>query len=117
MLDAAQLGRWDWDIAQQRLEWSDITRRMYGVPLDVPVSMETLAALIHPDDGPVLEAATNDGLAGRPIEAEFRIVLPDGTVKWIMSRGKTLFDADGRPDADGRDQRWTSRRATEQNCS
>ena len=32
-LDAAQLGRWEWDIAQQRLEWSDITRRMYGVPL------------------------------------------------------------------------------------
>ena len=47
-LDAAQLGRWDWDIAQQRLEWSDITRRMYGVPLDGPVSIETYAALIHP---------------------------------------------------------------------
>jgi len=97
VLDAAQLGRWDWDIAQQRLEWSDITRRMYGVPLDVPVSMEMLAALIHPDDRPVIEAATNDALAGRPIEAEFRIVLPDGKVRWIMSRGKTLFDADGRP--------------------
>ena len=96
VLDAAQLGRWDWDIAQQRLEWSDITRRMYGVPLDVPVSMETLAGLIHPDDVPVLEAATNDGLAGRPIEAEFRVVLPDGKVRWIMSRGKTLFDAEGR---------------------
>jgi two-component system, LuxR family, sensor kinase FixL len=96
VLDAAQLGRWDWDIAQQRLEWSDITRRMYGVPLDVPVGMETLAGLIHPDDVPVLEAATNDGLAGRPIECEFRIVLPDGKVRWIMSRGKTLF-AGGRP--------------------
>ena len=97
VLDAAQLGRWDWDIAQQRLEWSDITRRMYGVPLDAPVGMETLATLIHPDDSAVLEAAINDGLARRPIEAEFRVVLPDGTVKWIMSRGKTIFDADGRP--------------------
>ena len=44
----------------------------------------------------MIEAATQDGLAGRPIEVEFRIVLPDGTVKWIMSRGKTLFDAEGR---------------------
>ena len=95
-LDAAQLGRWDWDIAQQRLEWSDITRRMYGVPLDVPVSIETYAALIHPDDRQAIEAATQDGLAGRPIDVEFRIVLPDGTVKWILSRGKTLFDAEGR---------------------
>ena len=95
-LDAAQLGRWEWDIAQQRLEWSDITRRMYGVPLDVPVSIETFAALIHPDDRHAIEAATQDGLAGRPIDVEFRIVLPDGTVKWILSRGKTLFDAEGR---------------------
>jgi two-component system, LuxR family, sensor kinase FixL len=95
-LDAAQLGRWEFDIAQQRLEWSDITRRMYGVPLDVPVSAETYAALVHPDDRHLIEAATRDGLARRPIEVEFRIVLADGTVKWIMSRGKTLFDADGR---------------------
>ena len=97
VLDAAQLGRWEWDIAQQRLEWSDITRRMYGVPLDVPVGPETFAALVHPDDHHLLEAATRDGLARRPIEVEFRIVLPDGTVRWIMSRGKTLFDPEGRP--------------------
>ena len=96
-LDAAQLGRWEWDIAQQRLEWSDITRRMYGVPLDGPVSIQTFAGLIHPDDRHAIEAATQDGLAGRPIDVEFRIVLPDGTVKWILSRGKTLFDAEGRP--------------------
>ena len=95
-LDAAQIGRWDWDVAQQRLEWSDITRRMYGVPLDGPVSIETYAALIHSDDRQAIEAATQDGLAGRPIDVEFRIVLPDGTVKWILSRGKTLFDAEGR---------------------
>jgi PAS domain S-box-containing protein len=96
-LDAAQLGRWDWDIARQRLEWSDTTRRIYGVPLDVPVSPETFAALIHPDDRPLIEAATQEGLAGRPFEVEFRIVLPDGRVRWIMSRGKTLFDEAGLP--------------------
>ena len=36
-------------------------------------------------------------MAGRPIEVEFRIVLPDGRVRWIMSRGKMLFDASGVP--------------------
>jgi PAS domain-containing protein len=46
VLDAAQIGRWEWDIAEQRLEWSDITRRMYGVPLDGPVSRTCVH--IHP---------------------------------------------------------------------
>jgi hypothetical protein len=38
------------------------------VPLDVPVSAETYAALVHPDDRHLIEAATRDGLARRPIE-------------------------------------------------
>jgi C4-dicarboxylate-specific signal transduction histidine kinase len=70
---------------------------MYEVPPNVPVSPDIVEALIHPDDRPLLAAATADGLAGRGIDVEFRILFPDGRIRWIHSKGTTIFDADGRP--------------------
>ena len=95
-IEAAQLGRWEWDLASSRLTWSDITRRIYEVPPDVPVTPETFEALVHPDDRSLLAAATADGLAGRGVDVEFRIRFPDGRVKWILSKGRTVYGADGR---------------------
>lgn len=96
-IDAAQLGRWDWDIATQKLTWSETTRRMYEVPLDAQVGPETFQALVHPDDRPLIAAAMADGAAGRGVDVEFRIMFPDGRIKWILSKGKTVYDAAGRP--------------------
>jgi signal transduction histidine kinase len=95
-IDAAQLGRWDFDIQTGTLTWSDTTRRMYEVPLDVPVLPDMFHALVHPDDRPLIAAAMADGQAGRGVDVEFRVVFPDGRIKWILSKGKTVFDADGR---------------------
>jgi two-component system, LuxR family, sensor kinase FixL len=96
-IDVAQVGRWEWDIADQRLTWSDYTRRLYEVPLDVPVSMETFQTLVHPDDRPVMAAAIANAVTGRAVDVEFRILFPDGRIKWILSRGQTVSDLEGRP--------------------
>jgi PAS domain S-box-containing protein len=96
-IDVAQIGRWDWDIANATLAWSDSTRRMYEVPADAPISAESFERLVHPDDRPLLEAATENGLRGRAIDVEFRVVFPDGRIRWIHSRGRTVYDELGRP--------------------
>jgi signal transduction histidine kinase len=96
-MDAVQLGRWEWEVGSQELSWSETTRRMYEVPLDAPVTSKTLDALVHPEDRHVLTAAAADALAGREIDAEFRVVFPDGRTKWILSRGRAIFGDDGRP--------------------
>jgi signal transduction histidine kinase len=96
-IEAAQLGRWEWDIDTRRLTWSDITRQIYEVPPDVEVTPATFEALIHPDDRPLIAAATAKGLAGGEIDVEFRVVFPDGRIKWILSKGRTVCDAKGRP--------------------
>ena len=96
-IDAAQLGRWDWDLATSTLTWSEGTRRMYEVPLDEPVGLETFQRLIHPDDRPLLAAAMKDGVQGRPIDVQFRVVFQDGRIRWIHSRGRTVCDEFGRP--------------------
>jgi len=96
-IEAAQLGRWEWDINTQQLTWSAITRRIYEVPPDVPVSPATFEAIIHPDDRPLIAATTVDSLSGRPIDVEFRLRFPDGRIKWILSKGQTIYDDQGRP--------------------
>jgi PAS domain S-box-containing protein len=95
-IEAAQLGRWEWDIETGRLTWSDITRRLYEVSQEETITPETLERLIHPDDRPLVAAATSDALAGREVDVEFRVRLADGRVKWVLSRGRTVFE-DGRP--------------------
>ena len=67
------------------------------VPPDVPVSAETFQRLIHPDDRPVIAAAMEDGVHGRSIDVQFRVVFPDGRVRWIHSRGRTVCDELGQP--------------------
>lgn len=96
-IEAAQLGRWEWDIAAQRLMWSDITRRIYEVPADIPVTPAVFDVLVHPDDRPLVAEATAAGLAGRGVDVEFRIRMADGREKWILSKGRTVLGADGRP--------------------
>ena len=96
-IEAAQLGRWDWDIDTGRLTWSDITRQIYEVPLDVEVTPATFQTLVHPDDRQLIADASAKGLAGGEIDVEFRVVFPDGRIKWILSKGRTICDANGRP--------------------
>ena len=96
-IDAAQLGRWDWDLATSTLTWSEGTRRMYEVPLDAPVGIETFQRLIHPDDRPLIAAVMEEGVHGRPIDVQFRVVFPDGRIRWIHSRGRTVCDELGQP--------------------
>jgi PAS domain S-box-containing protein len=96
-IDAAQLGRWDWDIETSTLTWSEGTRRMYEVPLEGPVGVETFQRLVHPDDKPLIAAAMEDGMQGRPIDVQFRVAFQDGRIRWIHSRGRTVCDELGRP--------------------
>ena len=97
-IEAARLGRWDWDVRSGRLSWSDITREIYEVAADVPVTPETFERLVHPDDRPLVAAAASDAMAGRPVDVEFRILFPDGRVKWILSKGQSVGAAGGRPE-------------------
>ena len=96
-IEAARLGRWEWDIATGRLTWSDITRQIYEVPQDAEVTPATFQRLVHPDDRQLIADASAKGLAGGEIDIEFRVVFPDGRIKWILSKGRTISDADGRP--------------------
>jgi PAS domain S-box-containing protein len=98
-LSAAQMGTWDWDIPADKASWSDRSKEIFGLPDTwADISLEAFRKLIDPEDLPSLSQAMDRAIAlGDRYEAEFRVIRPDGGVRWVMGRGKAVLDAGGRP--------------------
>lgn len=55
-------------------------------------------SVVYPDDRPGLERAVADAVANQHLfEAEHRLVHPDGTLRWLVARGRAHYDAQGQP--------------------
>jgi PAS domain S-box-containing protein len=97
-LDAASMGTWDWDLVTNQVEWSDNLAEIHGLP---PNSFDgTFASYekeIHPDDRPRVYASVERALKENvPHDVEYRLVAPDGTVRWCEGKGRVDYE-DGRP--------------------
>ena len=88
-LDAAELGTWNWDPSTNELAWSDRCRTLIGVSADEPPSVDTFLKLVHSDDRAAVESAIASALRdGDSYSIEYRIVLPDGEIRWLHSLGR-----------------------------
>jgi len=98
-LDAAHMAAWDWDVASGEVQWNDEHYRMLGyVPHSFSPSYAHWADRLHPDDRVATEARVSEAVArGGEYEADFRVVWPDKTVRWIEARGRMEHDTAGRP--------------------
>lgn len=97
-LDAASMGTWDWDLITNDLQWSDNLAAIHGLP---PNSFDgTFASYekeIHPVDRPRVYASIERALKeGVPHDVEYRLVAPDGTVRWCEGKGRVGYE-NGRP--------------------
>ena len=93
-VESAQMALWDWDVANDRVWMTDEGRKFFGFEPDEPLHYASLAGRVHPDDRAVRATAIQHALAnGGSYEAEYRIVLPDGSVRWIAARGRSLSPA------------------------
>jgi PAS domain S-box-containing protein len=98
-LDTARLATWDWDIATDKVAWSDEHFRLQGHAVgEVPPSYEGWVARIHPEDRADAEAEL---MRARDERREyvhvFRSLHPDGKVVWLCARGRFFYDAAGKP--------------------
>jgi PAS domain S-box-containing protein len=116
-LAAAGLGHWDFDFATGTLAWSEQTRKLLGVGPTEPASRALLLSLVHPEDRPRFEehlartARPND--QGRHLE--FRIVMPNGAVRWLEDQSRVQRTAAGLPvRADGIVRDITGRKSAEE---
>ena len=98
-LAASGTGTFRWDIRSNVLTWDEALDSLFGLPPGMTTrSLENFVAAVHPDDRlAVVELCERCALDGADFEMEFRVVRPDGSVRWLDDRGKTFLDAAGRP--------------------
>ncbi len=97
-LDAAMMGTWDWDLIAQTVQWSENLERIHGLP---PGSFDgafnSYERELHPDDRDRVIAALQRAVQdGTPYDVEYRIVAPDGSIRWVEGKGRVEY-ANGQP--------------------
>ena len=96
---SAGVATYDWNLRENVGHGSREFNPLYGLPpSDVGPSLDEWYRLIHPDDRERVRAErerTREG--GDPCDSEFRVVWPDGTIHWLLAKGKLLRDSDGTP--------------------
>lgn len=91
----AGLGSWTLDLENGRIEWSDETYRIFGLPPGSPIGFDEFAARLHPEDRERVLTAWAAAVGGADYALEHRIVV-DGQVKWVQERAHVEFDAAGK---------------------
>lgn len=97
-VDASALAMWDGNLEAGRAQWSPHFQRLVGVKPHEPHSLEALRQRVHPDDRARFDlrvAQALDPAGDGHYECEFRIVWPDGSVRWLADRGRVFFEGLG----------------------
>ena len=92
----ATVGSWELDIATRTTRWSDEWYRIFGLPREARQDFQTFLSCVHPKDRQlVLEAEKKAETTGAPFGQEFRIVRPDGEVRFIRSIVEAIKNEEG----------------------
>jgi diguanylate cyclase (GGDEF)-like protein/PAS domain S-box-containing protein len=111
----AVVGSWEWDVAGDKIDWSNELCRIYGLEPGVQHTFETYVKSVHPDDRDRVQAAVHHAFAtGAPFSFEHRLIRPDGSERAMQARGEVIVGPDGTPvTMRGTGQDITERKRTE----
>ena len=95
----AHIGDWEWDIANDKITWSDELYRIFGLtPAELEPTFDNYLAYMHPDDKDLVSQTVLDAYANlQPFHFYHRIVRPDGTIRFLHGHGEVNADGNGRP--------------------
>jgi PAS domain S-box-containing protein len=95
----AGAGTWDWDITTGQMEWSDRLFEIFGLDSKkATASLELWESLLHPEDREAAAARSIRAITEQNnLASEYRIVLPDGQLRWINTLGCCAYDEYGSP--------------------
>jgi PAS domain S-box-containing protein len=95
----ACVGIWDWDVAKNELVWDDSMYQLYGIQReDFSGAYDAWIRTVHPDDKAHTDGEIQAALRGeREYAPEFRIIRPDGSIRYIKADSRTIKDQEGKP--------------------
>ena len=89
---------WDWDVVTGEVTWTPELEALYGLePGAFGRTYADFACRVHPDDLDRVERCRDEAVAaGRGFDFDFRLVRPDGELRWVHCKGHAVRDASGR---------------------
>jgi len=94
---AAHLGVWEMDTATDELWMSDSARALFQFDSESRVDHATVQGRVHPEDRALRDSAVKGAIETRgEYEIEYRVLLPDGTLRWIGARGRYVTGENGK---------------------
>jgi len=94
---AGELGLWARDLKSGEVWASATVRSMLGLKSDARLQTADLLTYLHPDDAARVRAEMQRAERhDLPFEGEFRMLLPDGTMRWLLAKGRSVDDASRR---------------------
>ncbi|OKH22622.1 hypothetical protein NIES593_12590 [Hydrococcus rivularis NIES-593] len=97
-LQAAQLGSWELDLKTGELSSSSQCKANFGLPPEADLSYARLFELIHPDDRDRVRESLRRAIEQQTdYEAEYRNIWLDGSIHWVLARGRGTCETDGTP--------------------
>lgn len=95
---AAEIGVWEWDIRTGTITSSRIYRKIFGLPLEGPISSADCFAKVLPNDLIVTQKHLSEALDTKTdYVTEFRVRKNDGSIGWVFGHGRGVYDDNGNP--------------------
>jgi len=112
-----QIGSFSWRVATDEITWSAELYRIYELEIGVPVTLELIRSRVHPEDVSLIEKMKMVDQAregGRDFEWQFRLLMPDHSIKYMHAVAHATRDQDGQLEYMASVQDVTARRLAEE---
>jgi PAS domain S-box-containing protein len=96
--EAINLGIWEWDLTKDEIWATNARRALVGWPASGKIALNDFMRRLHPEDRDRVQQIIDDAIhSGEDFDSEYRLILPDGVVRWMSTRGSVQFDSAGKP--------------------
>lgn len=96
--ELGNMGNWNWDLKNNKLEWTDQLYRIYGLePQSEEITVDRFLSFVHPEDKETIIKGIDEIYQKELIDYTFRIITADGKTKILRSIAQVQRDEKGNP--------------------